>query len=130
MAHGGTRRPAAPAAVSGPGALSQRTDGGPANPIPPGGDYGDARDIQAITQAAQGAGQVGSPPAAPGPAPGGRPPAAPDVFAPTRDTRQPITAGVPVGDGDPGIHDDGLDLLRAVAQTFPNAHSLRIAEMQ
>lgn len=60
MATGGYRRPSSPAPVSGPGALSQRTDGGPGQPVrtPTGGQYGEA---QALTQMQQGAPLVGVP---------------------------------------------------------------------
>ena len=51
---GGYQRPSSPAPVSGPGSMSQRTDGGPSQPIRDmtGGDYGDAtemRDIQGLS---------------------------------------------------------------------------------
>lgn len=46
---GGYQQPAAPAPVSGPGAMSQRTDGGPADTqapmVAPGGAYGDRADM-------------------------------------------------------------------------------------
>lgn len=55
--HGGSRTPSSPAPVSGPGALSRRTDGGPSDSkqpirVPTGGAYGDATQLQ---QAEQGA---------------------------------------------------------------------------
>lgn len=49
--HGGSRTPANPAPVSGPGALSARTDGGPTSAPPMmGGDgsYGDRADMMEI----------------------------------------------------------------------------------
>lgn len=51
---GGYRKPANPAAVSGPGASSARTDGGPGQPIrvAPGGDYGDRKAMVAQQSAA------------------------------------------------------------------------------
>lgn len=55
MPHGGYRRPANPAPVSGPGALSRRTDGGPGQqPIRelPDADYGEAKDFREMQQAA------------------------------------------------------------------------------
>lgn len=55
-ARGGYREPANPAPVSGPGSLSQRTDGGPADTQPvrvaPGGDYGDRQELEAAQRAA------------------------------------------------------------------------------
>lgn len=57
MAGGGARTPNNPAPVSGPGALSRRTDGGPGDAkqpirVPTGGDYGDATQLQKLQQAA------------------------------------------------------------------------------
>lgn len=58
MPSGGPRTPANPAMVSGPGALSQRTDGGPGNDrqpirVAPGGAYGDRQAAVAQQQAAR-----------------------------------------------------------------------------
>ena len=57
MASGGKRTPSNPAPVSGPGALSRRTDGGPGNAkqpirVPTGGNYGDATQLQQDQQGA------------------------------------------------------------------------------
>jgi hypothetical protein len=57
MASGGYRQPGNPAPVSGPGALSKRTDGGgPGNQqpvrVPTGGSYGDATQMQKLQQSA------------------------------------------------------------------------------
>lgn len=57
MARGGDRQPSNPAPVSGPGALSRRTDGGPGDAkqpirVPTGGDYGDATQLQKLQQSA------------------------------------------------------------------------------
>lgn len=51
---GGKRTPRAPAAVSGPGALSQRTDGGPAKPPPvgTGNPYGERKKLEEIASVA------------------------------------------------------------------------------
>lgn len=51
--HGGYRRPSKPAAVSGPGALSARTDGRP-QPVRDisGGDYGDRQEFHQLQEAA------------------------------------------------------------------------------
>lgn len=48
--HGGQRTPANPAPVSGPGALSARTDGGATSPPPMVGDgsYGDTADMEQL----------------------------------------------------------------------------------
>lgn len=127
--HGGYRRPSSPAPVSGPGRLSRRTDGGASNPIPPGGDYGDRQQLEDVQSAgagaaaARGGGQAGPPAGG-----GGAPPRPVDVFEPTRMPEQPITSGVPVGPGDSGMPDDGLDLLAAIAQQFPHPHITRLIE--
>lgn len=69
--HGGYRRPSEPAAASGPGALSQRTDGGPtqAPMLASGGPYGsrqDMADIQGSAPLAATGGGAPLPPVAPG----------------------------------------------------------------
>ena len=87
--HGGHRVPEHPAPVSGPGALSQRTDGGPtqAPMVASGGAYGDRKDMLDI--------QGGAPLAG-----GGRLTAGlPSLDAPSARPDEPITAGVPVGPG-------------------------------
>jgi hypothetical protein len=99
MAKGGYRKPANPAPVSGPGALSRRTDGGPvqgAKEIPGGGKYGERKELADIQSSAP---MQGNPvPSAP------RPVVAPprpvtNLFAPTERPDEPVTAGAPVGAG-------------------------------
>ena len=90
---GGYRRPNNPAPVSGPGALSQRTDGGPATQpqmIAPGGEYGSRQEMQSIQGGApmQGGGGASTP--APSPIP---------LDAPTQNPGEPVTAGAPLGPG-------------------------------
>lgn len=100
--HGGYRRPANPAAVSGPGAHSQRTDGRPKQMDLPDAKYGEAANFQEIQQgASMGAGPspaTGSAPAATMPTPLGDPTAMAD---------QPVTAGADAGAG-PGSEALGL----------------------
>lgn len=83
-----TNRPANPAPVSGPGALSQRTDGGPSQPVQdiPGLPYGEQQQMNAI----QGSAAMYEEP--PPPMPGG-------LFDPTGRPDEPVTAGVPIGPG-------------------------------
>jgi hypothetical protein len=104
---GGYQAPNNPAPVSGPGAMSQRTDGGPGQPIRQLGDakYGEQK---AFTQIQQGA-----PMAAGGSVPGGPPPSAfsqavqaggpggatVPFGAPTQRPGEPVTAGAPRGAG-------------------------------
>lgn len=58
--HGGYRRPAHPAPVSGPGALSRRTDGRQPQMIASGGDYGERQAMQGIQSGAPMSGDIGS----------------------------------------------------------------------
>ena len=86
--HGGQRTPANPAPVSGPGALSQRTDGGPTSQPPmvaAGGPYGSRQDMMAIQSGAPMAGGGGA----------GLPP----LDAPSARPDEPVTAGVDAGPG-------------------------------
>ena len=99
---GGYRRPSNPAPVSGPGALSQRTDGGPATQpqmVASGGAYGDRKEMLDI--------QGGAPMAGGGTTP---PPSAIPFDAPTNNPGEPVTAGAALGPGigpeAAGIKDD------------------------
>lgn len=58
--HGGYRRPAHPAPVSGPGALSRRTDGRQPQMVAPGGDYGDRKEMMQMQAGAPMSGDIGS----------------------------------------------------------------------
>lgn len=107
MPSGGYRQPGSPAPVSGPGALSKRTDGGPGQPVrtPSGGAYGERQELDQLQQAAplsaSPGGDVGAPEAV-DPTAGlvgfGEPSQMPD---------EPITAGAAVGAG-PGLEALGL----------------------
>jgi len=124
--HGGYRRPADPAPVSGPGKHSQRTDGGPEQPkryLQGNGEYGDSKSLN---EAAAGAPMA----AAPGPTP------PPEGFVPfgmpTQRPEEPETYGSPEGEG-PGPsplsfqNDDyGMDPLDAFD---PIADAIRGAYM-
>lgn len=96
--HGGYRPPTQPAPVSGPGAMSRRTDGKQAVQPLPNAKYGE----NAAFQAAQGA----APMSESGGGMGGAMPAlAPDISgltpmgAPTQRPNEPITAGMSGGPG-------------------------------
>ena len=100
--HGGYREPSNPAPVSGPGKLSQRTDGQPIMDAP-GGEYGDRQELRALqSQAPLAAGpQQGSPAGGidlSSIVPLGAPSAQPDT---------PVTAGADAGAG-PGSDALGL----------------------
>jgi hypothetical protein len=88
--HGGQRTPSNPAPVSGPGAMSQRTDspavGGQPQMIASGGAYGDRTEMQSI----QGGAEMAQ--AAPLPRP-------PGLLDPTARPEEPITAGAELGPG-------------------------------
>jgi len=98
---GGYQAPAHPAAVSGPGKLARRTDGGPGHKQAirdiTGGDYGDASEFRSLQQAAPLAQASG----VAGPGGGGMPPG-PDITpmgAPTTMPGTPVTAGAAMGAG-------------------------------
>jgi len=124
---GGYRQPQNPAAVSGPGALSQRTDGGAGSSkqpirVPTGGGYGEAGALEAQQQAApMAAGGSGGAPTGGAPAPA---PASPDVgvFGPTTMPSQSITTGVmgPTGGPPP----DPEIVLRELVRQFPTPHMI------
>ena len=111
--HGGMRRPQNPAPVSGPGQLSQRTDGGPqqVQAAMSGGDYGDNQAMEAIqAMAPMSASPSAASPSArsrqarqAGAAAGGM--AGTPLMSPTGRPDEPITAGAPFGPG-PGPSDE------------------------
>ena len=105
---GGYQAPANPAPVSGPGALSQRTDGGPA----------DSQAAQYVSGLPYGEGQafMATQQAAPMAASGMMPEPAPVVpfNAPTQRPDEPVTAGADAGPG-PGMSSLGLGAKDAAA---------------
>jgi len=119
--HGGYRKPEHPAAVSGPGALSARTDGGPTTQPPmlaSGGPYGSRQDMASIQSGApmQGGGTAGPSPA--------------DLIpfgAPTQNPNEPITAGAALG---PGIGPQAAGITNdsdaTIAQLKPLINSLEM----
>ena len=117
---GGYRRPSSPAAASGPGALSQRTDGGP-SPDFVGLGYGENKAVNeqasSAPMAGRGAGGGGGSPA---PQQQRRPvPLGPEgVFGGTNRPGEPVTAGIDWGPGvgrtDAQLPDDPNLLLRAI----------------
>lgn len=126
MTRGGKRRPATPAAVSGPGALSARTDGGAANPIldAPSPAYGAGVALEQQASAAPLATQTpmrGA--AAGGGGPARRRPPPPDLYGPTQRPEEPITAGAATGPGMGPIHTppDDDEALIVMLEKRPNA---------
>lgn len=99
---GGYRRPANPAPVSGPGALSRRTDGGPTQGARymRGGSYGEGQEMMGLQQAAPMAAEGPAPrPVTPTAFPDGRAPKVTPLFADTEFPDEPLTAGNPLGPG-------------------------------
>ena len=97
--HGGMRRPSNPAPVSGPGAMSRRTDGQGARYMA-GGEYGEGQEMMDLQTSAP----MSKAPSAPRPRTGRQivaeemtPPT--PLFAPTERPDEPITAGAPFGPG-------------------------------
>lgn len=104
--HGGYRKPSSPAAVSGPGALSARTDGGPAKMNLTGMSYGEAgalNDMQSQAPMSAPSGGGGAPPAPV------TPPTA--IGDPSAYPGQPVTSGADAGAG-PTSADIGLSQPR------------------
>lgn len=96
--HGGYRRPSNPAPVSGPGAMSQRTDGGVSPEYVSGLPYGDGQEFYDLQSSAP----MGSSPAKPRMRGGNAAPqgvTATPLFAPTQRPDEPVTAGAPFGPG-------------------------------
>lgn len=100
MARGGARQPANPAPVSGPGALSRRTDGGPGGKqpiqVPTGGGYGDATQMMKLQQAAPLAASPGGDVAPPA---GLQVPPGPGFGAASQQPGTPVTDGAGLGPG-------------------------------
>lgn len=107
--HGGQRTPSSPAPVSGPGALSRRTDGGPGQPVrtPTGGGYGDATQLRQAEQGAPMGASAGGDAPAPGLLAGLSIPAGPGFGEPSQQPDVPVTAGAASGPG-PGLEALGL----------------------
>ena len=89
MARGGYRKPANPAPVSGPGSLSRRTDGKQPVMNMAGGKYGEKKQLREMQQGAPMSQQASTPAA----------PKVTEMFAPTQRPDEPITAGMPFGEG-------------------------------
>jgi len=139
MASGGYRQPSNPAAVSGPGALSQRTDGGAGSAkqpirVPTGGKYGEAKALEEQEKAApmavrgQPTGQAGA--AANPQSPPQLPPQQPQgVFHPTNRPTEPITTGVTSMLNVPGAPPPDPDMvIRMLIQKYPSPYLTRLLD--
>lgn len=129
--HGGDRTPANPAAVSGPGSMSQRTDGGPGQPKRqfPAEHQGQATALDRLQGAAPMHAEAASPASGASP-PGAVPTGGPlSVFGPTERPFEPMTAGLPFG---PGAGPQGPDvadadaLLRVLYSILPHPELARL----
>jgi len=130
--HGGMRTPANPAPVSGPGALSQRTDGQPAR-YASGMPYGDGQDFYDIQTSAPmastdnvAAGKRVARRSSQGVA--GTAPVTP-LFAPTERPEEPVTAGAAMGPGPGPMPDQTMgsvtEILARTRMSDPNVEYLR-----
>jgi hypothetical protein len=124
--HGGPRTPSNPAPVSGPGAMSQRTDGQPITYIP-GGEYGEGQELIDLQRGAPLA-EASSPTAGADYQPQGPAVTPVPLGAGTAYPDEPITAGVDVGAG-PGSEVMGLPNQDRdwVAQLAPYLPALEFA---
>lgn len=111
---GGYQAPTNPAPVSGPGALSQRTDGGPADTqaaqYVSGLPYGEGQALMATQQAAPMAASSAMPQSAP----------IVPLNAPSQRPNEPVTAGADAGPG-PGMSSLGLGAKDVAANTESRA---------
>ena len=126
---GGPRQPAQPAAVSGPGALSARTDGGAGSKRQPiraasGGNYGEHGALESQQQGAplpdESGGSGGGASAGPSAAPSGGPPG---LFGPTNRPQEAITAGA-ITPGQNQLDPDSL--LRLLYAKRPSPYLARL----
>lgn len=119
---GGYRKPENPAPMSGPGALSQRTDGGPTQAAQyiSGLPYGQGRETYNQQTAAPMAGSAPTPPA----------PELPPMLSLNDKTQrpdEPLTAGLDIGDGPgsevmnvPNRSQSLIDTIRYLTQFDPS----------
>jgi hypothetical protein len=103
LARGGYRKPNNPAPVSGPGALSQRTDGGPGDKQAAryisGLPYGEGQQMMNIQQSAPMAAAPGIESSGMAMAPGMAAPPVVPLTAPSARPNEPVTAGINLGPG-------------------------------
>ena len=139
--HGGYRQPANPAAVSGPGASSARTDGGPGNQrqplrVPTGGRYGEAKALEdqqrgAPLPDATGSGMAvqettgGSPPTT---VEGRVPEEELDVFRPTEQPDTPLDYQARAGLMGQGPQPSADAVLTQLVESFPSPYLIRLLQ--
>lgn len=130
MPHGGKRTPDSPAAVSGPGKLSRRTDGGPGKRLEFGdydsGQVGEAQRLAAMQDAAPRPGRGGGQAGPPSRGQAGLDPVS-DPFGPSGRPNEPLTAGME-NPGDPVIPPDPYEFVRALYARHPHPDLLRVLQ--
>jgi len=136
MPSGGNRVPQRPAAVSGPGRLSRRTDGGAGSKtqpirVPTGGAYGEAKALSDQQRAAPlSAGEPTAPSGVPRPV--GQTPqtlgGGIDVFGPTQHPNESPTRGVPQNPTT-ALSRNPQAALRVLYANFPNPAIQRLIDM-
>jgi len=131
--HGGARTPNHPAAVSGPGALSQRTDGGAGNAkqpirVPSGGKYGErqAAEQQQASAPMASSGPLTSAPTGTGGGNLAPPPVAGGAFGPTQRPNEANTAGA--GQQMNPVAQNPQAFLRVLYSQFPHPAIERLVD--
>lgn len=131
--HGGMRRPRNPAPASGPGQLSQRTDGGPQQVLSEvsGMAYGENQAMEEIQSAApmSASGQTSARASRRGGAGRSGGMSATPLMSPTQRPDEPVTAGSMVGPGDgPSIQPNAMQQAAAdaaiIAKYLPDLMSI------
>ena len=126
MARGGRRTPANPAAVSGPGALSKRTDGRPNAPAissAGGRGYGERKALE--TQESGAPSGVAPPGSRPAGAPA--PPSVQQAFGPTQFPQESATTGVGTPQLSP-LSQNPQAALRVMYSRFPHPAIRRLID--
>lgn len=125
MARGRPSTPDRPAAVSGPGRLSARTDGGPAQPIraPSGGPHGQRKELEDLQRAAPLPAAEPSIPSgagiAPAQAPGG-------IFGPTQRPAEDPLRGLDAEQR--ALEADPTEFVRVLYQLYPHPDIARLID--
>lgn len=135
---GGKRTPRNPAPVSGPGQLSQRTDGGPQQTLAnmTGMPYGENAEFNTMQAAApmSAAGQTTARAPRPRQPRGGGGQGPVPLFSPTQRPDEPVTAGAPfgAGEGPPSMSNAYMapgsmaNTIRKMVASDPTGDSLRL----
>jgi hypothetical protein len=131
MPRGGYRKPGKPAPVSGPGALSRRTDGGPtqaAQRISSGGKYGERKALRELQSSAPMQGNpipnTSTPNIAPSPAQATPVSPLTKLFDQTQRPNEPITAGMSFGPGNTPAPEQTSGRFAMVSKYLPELNSM------